>query len=108
MRRIPENPTTRPATWRRVSVSPSHIRAKRAAKNGALFRRTDATAAPARFVPSAMPASVRTTFPVPIAHAQAHPRHVPGSCDPTIRRTGSITRPPTRARAVAITDALVR
>jgi len=91
-----------------VSRSPSSSQAKTAAKNGALFSRTEAIAAPARRVPSAMPARVRTTFPTEIAAAQTQPRTRRGSDEPTRRSTGNIRSPPTSAREVVITEALVK
>jgi hypothetical protein len=78
-----------------------------ATKKGAVLRSTEAMAAPASRVPSAIPASVRTTLPreMPVAHAQ--PRSVRGSDAPRSRRMGSMTTPPISARVVEMTDALV-
>ena len=105
---MPANPVIRPITRSRVNPSPRNTRASTAAKNGALFRSTEATAAPASRVPSAIPASVTVTFPKPIRSAQPQPTQVDGSRAPTMRSTGSITSPPTRARQTEITAGLVR
>ena len=104
---IPANPTTRPVTRIRESRSSSSTRANTAAKKGALFRSTEATAAPARRVPSAMATSVSVMFPAPIASAHAHPARVDGSRAPASRSTGSITSPPASARVVAISAGVV-
>ena len=98
----PPNPTTSPAARRRVIASPSANRAIRATKNGEEFSRTEATAAPARSVPTLMPTCVSVVLPKPIANAQSHRRRVRGR---RLRISGSITvssAPPTSARSVAI------
>ena len=63
----PPNPITSPIARSRVIDSLSANRAIRATKNGEEFSSTDATAAPARSVPTLMPTWVSVVLPKPIA-----------------------------------------
>ncbi len=98
----PPKPMTSPIARTRVIGSRSVKRAISATKNGEELSSTDATAAPARAVPTLIPTWVSVVLPNPIANAHAHSLRVRGN---RLRSSGSAMvriRPPTSARSVAI------
>jgi len=85
-----------------VIDSLSAKRAISATKKGAEFSSTDATAAPARWVPTLIPICVSVVFPKPIQNAQIHSRRVRGRRLPMNGKRMVSSAPPASARRVAI------
>ena len=91
----------------RLIRSASTTRPRTATKNGEELRSTDATAGPARLVPSLMPSSVRVVLPNPISAAITHSRRVRGRRLPSSGSASVRRIPPPIARTAAIVIGVV-